>query len=273
MGVISRLMLAPSTSDGAATLDEKSYVTYHQSLLGLRSSRSAPSIALLEHRSLISAAGTTGLRTWEASLHLGQYLCSDPSLVRDKHVLELGAGTGYLSILCAKHLGARHVVASDGSDRVVNNLSDNFDVNGLQGSDRIVSTLLEWGHEPLPIGPDGGQLGGGAGGGGNAAGVVDLVLGADITFDKTLALPLVATLKRLATSFPRAEILLSATQRNKDTFDHFLSVCHQAGLHVLVADYPIQPAGEQMGPFYDSSTPIRVCRVTGGRRNTSSHGE
>ena len=55
-------------------------------------------------RCRIAAAGTMGLRTWEAALHLGQYLCTNPELVRNKRVLELGTWTGYLAILCRPRL-------------------------------------------------------------------------------------------------------------------------------------------------------------------------
>ncbi|OIW33217.1 hypothetical protein CONLIGDRAFT_695668 [Coniochaeta ligniaria NRRL 30616] len=80
------------------------------------------------------------------SLHLGQYLCANPAITRGRHVLELGAGTGYLPILCAKYLGAEHVVASDGSGDVISNLPDSLFLNGLQGSDMVLLMDLKWGH-------------------------------------------------------------------------------------------------------------------------------
>ena len=73
MSLLPVLLSAPLPSE-AASVQQKHYVTYSLSLLdhGLGESDEAPSITLLENRSLISAGGTTGLRTWEAALHLGQ---------------------------------------------------------------------------------------------------------------------------------------------------------------------------------------------------------
>ncbi|EGO31080.1 hypothetical protein SERLADRAFT_455705, partial [Serpula lacrymans var. lacrymans S7.9] len=53
---------------------------------------------LLESQTTIEG-GTTGLRTWRASLVLSQYLISCPTLVKNKVVLELGCGTGFLGII------------------------------------------------------------------------------------------------------------------------------------------------------------------------------
>ena len=42
---------------------------------------------------------------------LAEFLCANPSLVRDKSVLELGSGTGIVSVVCAK-LGCSRVIAT-----------------------------------------------------------------------------------------------------------------------------------------------------------------
>lgn len=89
-------------------------------------------ITLVEEMAAIQA-GTTGLRTWTAAqvnspthratanegrLHIAHHILSDPRLLRPAQnsgslppVLELGAGTGFLSILLAK-LGG-DVVSTD----------------------------------------------------------------------------------------------------------------------------------------------------------------
>ena len=130
----------------ADEVQRKSYVTYIFSVPpSIGAFRPFPSLTMLESRAIISASGATGLRTWESALHLGNYLLSrGQDLVRDKHVLELGAGTGFLSILCAKHLKARHVAATDGDEGIVNALRENIFVNGLEGDSRIESLVLRW---------------------------------------------------------------------------------------------------------------------------------
>jgi len=123
---------------------QKSYVTYTVPL-DLRDPE-APMLRLLEARSVLASSGNTGVRTWEAALWLGTYLCSEEGrkLVSGKTVLELGAGTGFLSILCAKHLQARYVLATDGNGEVVDGLKSNIVVNGLERDRRIQAAMLPW---------------------------------------------------------------------------------------------------------------------------------
>lgn len=49
---------------------------------------------------------------WKAGFALGMFLEECPLWVRNKRVIELGAGVGYLGILCAK-LGAKKVLLTD----------------------------------------------------------------------------------------------------------------------------------------------------------------
>jgi predicted nicotinamide N-methyase len=136
-------LLANGVPNEADETQRKSYVTYtfpvSSSIWGDRS------VTTLESRAILSSSGTTGLRTWEAALHLGNYLSSIGwDHIRDKHVLELGAGTGVLSILCAKYLNARQVAATDGNEGIVSALRENIFVNGLEGDSRIESLVLRW---------------------------------------------------------------------------------------------------------------------------------
>lgn len=251
MSCLSDLLVLPLPSDLAAA-QQKSYVTYSPSLLDqFDPSHSPHQITLLESRNLISAAGTTGLRTWEAALHLGQYLCANPSLIRGQRVLELGTGTGYLAILCARFLEATHVIASDGSDDVVANLPDNFFVSGLQDSDRISTMYLKWGHGL--VGTEDVEWNGGR--------PIDVVLGADITYDKSIIPALAGTLDELFGMFPLVKVLIAATERNRETFEAFLEVCQGKSFSVDEVDFSVPRKEEQLGPFYNDEVPIRICRI------------
>ena len=86
----------------------------------------------------------TGYRTWEGALHLASYLTSaqsSPSLIKNKSVLELGAGTGFLSILCAKYLSAKSVIATDGDESVVEAIKTNAKLNSVE----VEAKKLWWG--------------------------------------------------------------------------------------------------------------------------------
>jgi hypothetical protein len=156
-----------------------------------------------------------------------------------------------LSVLCAKYLAAEHVVASDGSDDVINNLPDNLFLNGLQGSDRVLPMDLKWGHALL--GAEEPDWNGGRN--------IEVVLGADITYDLRLIPSLVATLEELSNLFPTVTILIAATKRNCETFETFLDTCQRVGFKINHVDFPIANTEEQMGPFYDDTAPIYICNL------------
>lgn len=108
-----------------------------------------PTLTLLERRHLISGSLTTGFRTWEAALHLGSYLLSPVGrrLIEGKSILELGAGTGFLGILAAKHLDAKHVTTTDGDEGVVKTLKENMQLNSLNDEQTIRTNVFRWGTD------------------------------------------------------------------------------------------------------------------------------
>lgn len=258
------------TRSAAEEAQDKTRVTYHLSLLPIwlqtvhdpeaTMEKRRQDIDLLEYRSLLAAGGTTGLRTWEAALHLGQYLCVNPGLIKNKNVLELGAGTGYLSVLCASYLEAEHVTATDGSQEVIDILAENFAVNGL-GAGSVTQKQLRWGEGLLnPKDTD----------------EVDVILGADVTYDASVIPSLIQTLKDIVLHNSHATILIAATERNKATYDKFQSSCQDGGFNVDTVEFPNeevwlqQQLRQQIGeasveilaPFYSRAVPIHICQLT-----------
>ncbi|KAE9375524.1 hypothetical protein N431DRAFT_370046 [Stipitochalara longipes BDJ] len=245
-------LLASSLPSEMTSAQQKSYVTYTLSSLPLQD-QATSSITLLEARNLVAASGTTGLRTWEAALHLGNYLCMKQDiLVCGKSILELGAGTGYVSILCAKLLRASHVMATDGSDDVVASLSTNFYLNDLQDSTIIDGKELKWGR--ALVGGEDPQWNGGRG--------IDLVLGADLTYDGSGIPALVSTFGDLFELYPKIKIIYAATVRNPKTFEKFLEACKANKYVVEEIAFEIEKTELQEGPFYSDQVPIQLCLIT-----------
>ena len=166
-GCLAQYMAQPLPSANTAAL-QKGYVTYTAPKWGTN----VPQVTLLEAPSLLAASGTTGLRTWDAALLLGTYLISEAGSkhVIGQKIIELGAGTGFLSILCARHLNARQVLTTDGSREVVAELKANLELNNLEEGDLIKSAVLEWGHALI----------GGPADCRGADSPYDLVIGADV---------------------------------------------------------------------------------------------
>lgn len=107
MNSLSHLLTSRSSrSSRVSSTQQKAYVTYTLSSLSSTSVNNAENfssneaqfyvslssqpatITLLECHTLLSAGGTTGFRTWEAALHLGDYLCTNPALVSGKRIIE-----------------------------------------------------------------------------------------------------------------------------------------------------------------------------------------
>ena len=136
--------MTSSLSSTISAAQQKAFVTYSAPY----SAEDHYEITLLEAPSLLASSGTTGFRTWEAALLLGQYFCSSVGThyVHGQSIIELGAGTGLLSLLCAKHLGAQRVLATDGSHQVLDDIQTNLTLNDLSENASIEVAQLQWGH-------------------------------------------------------------------------------------------------------------------------------
>lgn len=151
MSVMSTLFVSSLPSE-AESAQQKAYVTYAFPRPASDSTSNDRAVTLLEARSVISSSGTTGLRTWEAALLLGTYLASEEGQVaiRGKRILEVGAGTGMLAILCAMHLDISGIVATDGDEAVVDAIKTNSFLNDLDVGDSNKSVLrtaaFKWGR-------------------------------------------------------------------------------------------------------------------------------
>ena len=216
-------------------------------------------ILINEARNLLSKGNNVGLRTWEAALHLAWQLFSQcPGLVRNKRVLELGAGTGLLSLLCAGHLQAAHVMATDGLCHVCESLQANINLNKanftLSGGALPEVLQLDWTDRPAikdlvqSCKESSRQF--------------DLVIGADITYHPDILRPLAELLDSLKNSFPDMVILISATIRS-NTFSKFAAICRDE-FKFKVTELQVNiPSGlRYSGFFYSLATPIKIISLT-----------
>lgn len=232
-------------------VQQRSYVTF---------ASDETSITLLERRNLISGSKTTGFRTWEAALHLGHYLLDNQDLIAGKCIFELGAGTGFIAILCAK-LGARHVSTTDGDEAVIDALKENLFLNDLDSS--INASVLRWGRFYDWVQDDCEEW------------PHDVVIGADIIYDKAVVNALVATLDMLFQQRPTVQVIMASVIRNEDTFETFRYACGElaggrfARLIILGKrsfawtdiNYKVKPIHQQSGFFYASAMPIKIVII------------
>ncbi|KAI0756213.1 putative methyltransferase-domain-containing protein [Daedaleopsis nitida] len=105
---------------------------------------------------------SVGLQSWGSSIRLAERMCLDPRVFglsdaeppADRlRVLELGAGTGLLSIAAAKLLtGSVEVVATDYHPSVLDNLRANVSTNFPSRTARLQVLPLDW-QRPVYDGP------------------------------------------------------------------------------------------------------------------------
>lgn len=231
-----------------------------------------------ERRNLLAARGTTGLRVWDACSHLAYYLSSPSSsgatkttnLIADKNVLELGAGTGLLSILCAGPLRARRVISTDGDGDVVETIRANAALNNsgapphhnsAVATTNLVAKVLDWTDEAslpdvLRHNDDNGN------GNGDGRIPLDVILGADITYATESLVPLVHILGALEDLYPRVCIIISTVIRNEATYASFVATCAEARFAVATVPFACPPLEEQTGFFHKTTPPIRIVRLT-----------
>ncbi|KAJ7757469.1 hypothetical protein B0H16DRAFT_665219 [Mycena metata] len=187
---------------------------------------------LLESRTLIES-GTTGLRTWLASLILAQYLILNPALVHRKRILELGSGVGFLGSvvaslqLLAGHEDAGTLVMSDINDSVLTRCRDNVQLpcNLSSSHPDVRCCFLDWSAalDPNDIAPLTSLL--------REEVDADLILGADIVFDPNLIPALVAVLRLALESHSRPRTaLIALTIRNPATTQKFTDAVRDSGL-------------------------------------------
>lgn len=275
---MTSLISSPLPSEFSAA-QQRSYVTYSISAIPQRNANTKddahePHLTILESRSVLAAGGVTGFRTWEPALHLGQFLCQHPAIVRGKRVLELGTGTGHVSLLCAKYLEAAHVIASDGSEEVIRNLPENLALNlspretvdptwtGESGTfDRLTALVYEWGKPiaecDVPT---------------EKSNTIDVILGADLLFDPTIIPALVQSMGDFLQAYPTAEAYLAVAKRQQATFELFMKKCRTRDLAVRDLGYPVPRRSEQCGPFYKDEPDIKIYQIISGSTADSMRG-
>ena len=119
----------------------------------------------------------TAQTVWDCSIILSKYLEKEKESIRGKTVLELGSGTGLVSISCSR-LDASKVFMTDVGAETIDRLQENAIMNKVQ--DRCKAFELNWFEPKSPCEN------------------IDVILMADVVWVLDLIEPLVETLDSLA---------------------------------------------------------------------------
>lgn len=171
-------------------------------------------VKIRETPRVISGAGTTGLRTWEAALYLLDFLNREESSVslKGEKIAEIGAGTGLVSLsLMKNHVkhGFSSIVVTDGNTSLLPAFHSTVKLNSLDIDAEVKTEQLIWGSD-ASNGPEG-----------DLKEVlflpeVDVVLGADVTYDALVVPLLCETIEEFLARGTKM-VLIAATIRNLDT--------------------------------------------------------
>lgn len=204
-------------------------------------------IKIRESPNLISGLGTTGLRTWEASLYLSNYLM-DKQL--DGDIVELGCGTGIVSISILKNsLFKSRLYITDGDSQLVERVKDNIEMNGVTRTDNYEIRKLWWGEDYLPDN-------------------VRTLVAADVTYDSGIIPELIQVINEGMSQGSVQTAIIAATKRNEDTlkvWEQWLDMGKQDGIWTWTIEVStsISPIDYSDSPIFYGGFPndIFVYRI------------
>ena len=139
------------------------------------------------------------LHTWDGGVCLATFVAADPALVRGKHVLELGAGSGIPSIV-ASLMGAASCTATERDDaRTLDNLRANVAANQAN----VAVTACDWSHGTHMDDKHAALLVG-----------VDVILGADVLYSSEDFDPVLRTVAAAMAANPNAVFYTTYQERS-----------------------------------------------------------
>lgn len=170
--------------------------------------------------------GAVGMQTWGSALVLSRMIAARPrrffsSPESSIRILELGAGTGLVSLVLSKVLKSTHIIATDFDSHVLNNLQSNMERNSFNGDTPRVEHL-DWRSYLSPSTPSSTPF--------------DIIIGADVVYEPQQSSWLKATVSHhLRRDNPGAVFYLITPIRHT----------HQAELNSIRSTFP--PASNEHG--------------------------
>jgi len=218
-------------------------------------------------------------KVWEAGACLAEYLIYNPHCVRDRNVVELGAGVGFTGLIAAGVSKAKSVHMTDYTEVCLDNLVHNIQENGrwLVGRDVCPGTVtagkLMW-EEYSKNQDDGGNaldakghvLGHPWEDSMKALSKADVLLAADVVYDISCIPDLVGTVYKFLDMAVESDemvervAIFATTYRNKNTFALFETeldakniICKYYSTNDLPTIFPCY--------FNQPRSDVRVCTM------------
>lgn len=205
-------------------------------------------VAIRESPKVFAGNGTTGLRTWEAALYLLNYLNKENLDLQEKNILELGTGTGLVSLALARKYEKHQfekLTLTDGDAVLIGNLHSAFSLNGLDEVTHKISTQqLLWGSEENSL---------------DVLPKADIIIASDVTYDSRILRELCETIADLMKN-GATMALIAATVRNIDTVTAWEKELQR--FKWTVVDQCLDPHLAELPCWFKLGTPeIRIYKI------------
>ncbi|XP_015111438.1 protein-lysine N-methyltransferase EEF2KMT [Diachasma alloeum] len=215
--------------------DEKTH--YRHFLMG--SEGNIDRLIIQESRSLISE-GTTGLCSWQAALALGEWCVLHKDFLKTKKILELGSGVGLTGLTVLSRCSPEKFIFSDCHPSVLTLLRANVHRHSPKINPPHEIIDLPWENIDENLGN---RLD------------VDLVIAADVIYDKSLFPSLINGLKILISS-GHCFGVIAMTVRNEETISEFFQQLNSGGFSYEETDTP------EFSIFIRSDdTPVKIIKL------------
>lgn len=187
-------------------------------------------LSIEEDHDVLLRAGSTGYRTWEASLGAADYFLNNglDYLATRRSVVELGSGTGLVGLILAK-LGF-DITLTDGDPSIIGRLEKTVESNQITNAR---CQLLDFYCAPEDLKPD-------------------LVVASDVLYDPSLFSGVLGCMKALG-----APTIISTTLRNTDSYNEFLSMVSDSFEIEKLATY--DPCTSSKYFWFPPGPPIEVA--------------
>ncbi|XP_055711536.1 protein-lysine N-methyltransferase EEF2KMT [Phlebotomus papatasi] len=161
--------------------------------------------------------GTTGLRTWPASIALCEWFTHNTNEFSGKTILELGAGVGMAGIVLAQIIKTSRIYLTDFHEKVLSILQENLNENPPENDNVVHVCQFDWFSEV-----DYEKL--------SKTCCPDIIYAADVIYDSDIFPALCQVLMRFINSHNSPRIIISCTVRNEKTYEDFIEKLDNCGL-------------------------------------------
>ncbi|GMI09143.1 hypothetical protein TrLO_g12366 [Triparma laevis f. longispina] len=203
-----------------------------------------------------------GLRCWEAGYFLAEFFLHFPDLIKNKRVLEFGAGVGLTGLVCAGSplLNCPSVHMTDYTPETIANMKHNVLINaewlGEVKKDNVTVGYLDWTELAGEKSVDAVSF----------LKKAEVLIAADCVYDRDYIPHLVAATRKMLEEGEGKVAIFATTFRNEKTFELFISSLQSYSINYEELNVPEGGLGEKyeiFDRFYiQQRSEIRIHKFT-----------